>query len=45
MSALVDVIRNDPDNRVRTSAVQALGEIGTPAAKEALVSILGGGNN
>ena len=37
---LARVIRNDSSARVRTSAVQALGEIGTPAAKKVLKEIL-----
>ncbi len=33
-------VKTDGDPRIRTAAVQALGEIGTPKAKAALVEIL-----
>jgi len=37
---LSNVAKNDPSQRIRSAAVQMLGEIGTPAAKKALMEIL-----
>jgi HEAT repeat protein len=37
---LFNVAMNDPSIRIRSTAVQMLGEIGTPAAKDALMKIL-----
>jgi HEAT repeat protein len=37
---LLHTATNDPSTRIRTAAVQMLGEIGTPAAKDALMKIL-----
>jgi HEAT repeat protein len=40
VAVLLDVAKNDKDLRLRTAAVQALGEIGTPKAKAALIELL-----
>jgi len=40
VSILLDVALNDSNNRVRAAAVSALGEIGTPKAREALMKVL-----
>ena len=37
---LLHTATNDPSTRIRTTAVQMLGNIGTPAAKDALMKIL-----
>ena len=37
---LIRVVNNDPDMDVRKAAIRTLGEIGTPAAREALMTIL-----
>ena len=37
---LLDVALNDTNNRIRAAAVSALGEIGTPKAREALLKVL-----
>jgi HEAT repeat protein len=37
---LADVAKNDSSSRIRTVAVQMLGQIGTPAAKKVLMDIL-----
>ena len=39
---LLWVVKNDKSVKVRTTAVHALGEIGTPAAQQALLDVLGG---
>jgi HEAT repeat protein len=37
---LLDLAMNDKDNRVRAAAVSALGEIGSPKARDALLKVL-----
>ena len=37
---LLNTAKKDSSTRVRTAAVQVLGDIGTPAAKDALMKIL-----
>jgi HEAT repeat protein len=37
---LLEVALNDSNNRIRATAVSALGEIGTPKAREALMKVL-----
>ena len=38
---LLNIAKTDSDTRARMAAVQALGQIGTPKAKEALLQIIG----
>jgi len=42
VSILVDTAKTDPEVEVRTAAVSALGEIGTPKARQALLELLKG---
>ncbi|MCI0415054.1 HEAT repeat domain-containing protein [bacterium] len=42
MPILLDLAKNDPDKNIRMAAVQSLGQIGTPKAKQALRAIITG---
>lgn len=37
---LLDIAMNDKDVRLRADAISALGEIGTPKAREALMKVI-----